>query len=112
MAIHTRGVDIEIEPAVNEKVSNRPFTTGYRGNNHPKFQTRNAFIWGILGAAAIALAVWGLPKLMRKPPSEVVIASGRIEGRDVTLAPKEIQGRVKTLFVDEGYTVQKGQLLA
>jgi HlyD family secretion protein len=30
----------------------------------------------------------------------------------VTLAPKEIQGRVKRLLVDEGDTVRKGQLLA
>lgn len=112
MAIHTHGVDTEMEAVVDEKAANRPFTTGHPANNHPKFWARNAYIFGILGAAIIALAVWGLPKWIRKPPSEVVIASGRIEGRDVTLAPKEIQGRIKTLFADEGYTVQKGQLLA
>ena len=50
--------------------------------------------------------------MLRKPPQNVVVASGRIEGREVTLAPKEIQGRIKTLLADEGYTVKKGQLLA
>jgi HlyD family secretion protein len=45
-------------------------------------------------------------------PSNVVVASGRIEGRDVTIAPKDIQGRVSQLFVDEGQMVTRGQLLA
>ena len=39
-------------------------------------------------------------------------ASGRIEGREVFLAPKDIQGRVKRLLADEGQTVRQGQLLA
>lgn len=46
------------------------------------------------------------------PARTFVTASGRIEGRDVTIAPKDIQGRVKALYVDEGDTVTKGQLLA
>jgi HlyD family secretion protein len=53
-----------------------------------------------------------MPMLVRPPVEEVIRASGRIEGRDVTLAPKEIQGRVKKLFADEGATVEQGQLLA
>ncbi|MBZ5702380.1 MAG: efflux RND transporter periplasmic adaptor subunit [Acidobacteriia bacterium] len=53
-----------------------------------------------------------LPGLLQKPPQNVVAASGRIEGREVTLAPKEIQGRIKTLLADEGQSVKKGQQLA
>ena len=70
------------------------------------------FLFGILGLAVIGIAIWGVPRWFRKPVQDVVVASGRIEGREVTLAAKEIQGRVKTLLVDEGYTVKKGQLLA
>jgi HlyD family secretion protein len=44
--------------------------------------------------------------------ANVIQASGRIEGREASLAAKEIQGRVKSLLVDEGYKVKKGQLLA
>jgi multidrug efflux pump subunit AcrA (membrane-fusion protein) len=45
-------------------------------------------------------------------PTRVAIAVGRIEGRQVTLTPEEIQARVKRLFVDEGATVKEGQVLA
>ena len=63
----------------------------------------------VLAALAVARV---LPRLLSGPPLQIVAASGRIEGREVTLAPKDIQGRVKRLFVDEGQTVTKGQLLA
>ncbi len=41
----------------------------------------------------------------------MLIASGRIEDREVTIAPK-IQGRLKALRIDESDSVKKGQLLA
>jgi HlyD family secretion protein len=41
----------------------------------------------------------------------MVVASGRIEGREITVAPKDIQARIKRLFVDEGDRVTQGQLL-
>ena len=69
-------------------------------------------------AALLVLVVAGLgiaralPLWFSGPPPRIVTASGRIEGREVTLAPKDIQGRVKRLLVDEGQTVSKGQLLA
>jgi HlyD family secretion protein len=44
--------------------------------------------------------------------STTIVASGRIEGREVTIAPKDIQGRIKRLFADEGQWVKQGQLLA
>jgi HlyD family secretion protein len=50
--------------------------------------------------------------LFAGPPPQSVRASGRIEGREATLAAKTIQGRVKRLLVDEGDTVTKGQLVA
>lgn len=78
----------------------------------PKRRLRNALIWAVLGFTVVGLSVRYLPSLFRKPPADIVVASGRIEGREVTLAPKEIQGRIKTLLVDEGYKVKKGQLLA
>ena len=63
----------------------------------------------VVGAMAIARA-W--PLLFPPVPVQEVIASGRIEGREVTVAPKTIQGRVVRLLADEGETVKKGQLLA
>lgn len=64
-----------------------------------------------LVVAAVAIArVW--PTLFSPPLEPVVKASGRIEGREVTLAAKTIQGRVKLLLADEGQTVAKGDLLA
>lgn len=78
----------------------------------PRRWVRTALIAAVVGAALITLSVKILPGLLRKPPQNVIVASGRIEGREVTLAPKEIQGRIKSLWVDEGYTVNKGQLLA
>lgn len=65
----------------------------------------------VVGAAVFATAR-ALQTLGSSPPPAVVTASGRIEGREVTLAPKDIQGRVKRLLVDEGETVKKGQLVA
>ncbi len=66
----------------------------------------------LLVGGAILAALRVLPHFFAAPPVTTVTASGRIEARDVTLAPKEIQGRVKRLLVDEGDTVAKGQLLA
>lgn len=70
----------------------------------------------LLVAGALALAAAGVsrawPYLFPPASPSVVTASGRIEGRDVTLAPKDIQGRVKTLLADEGQTVKRGQILA
>ena len=74
--------------------------------------------WPYVAGVAVLLlvaalgAARSLPGLFSPPPPQVVTASGRIEGREVTLAPKDIQGRVKRLLVDEGQTVTKGQLLA
>lgn len=78
----------------------------------PAPHSRTAILVGLLGLLLVGLAVWTLPRLLHKPLPDVVVASGRIEGREVTLAPKEIQGRVKTLFVDEGNSVKQGQLLS
>jgi HlyD family secretion protein len=78
----------------------------------PAGRLRVAIWTGIVGVVAISAVVWLLPAILRKPLPNIVAASGRIEGREVTLAPKEIQGRVKTLLVDEGASVKKGQLVA
>ena len=64
-----------------------------------------------LAAAAVAIGrAW--PTLFSHPAERIVRASGRIEGREVTLAAKTIQGRVRRLLADEGQTVTRGQLLA
>ena len=79
----------------------------------PARSRRKAVIAGtvILAAAALAIALaW--PSLFAHPPAQVVTASGRIEGREVTVAAKAIQGRVKRLLADEGQAVTEGQLLA
>jgi multidrug resistance efflux pump len=78
----------------------------------PEKRTRFRLIWILAGGVLVAVAALVLPRLFLKPPANIVSASGRIEGREVTLAAKEIQGRVKALLVDEGNTVTKGQLLA
>jgi HlyD family secretion protein len=78
----------------------------------PRIRIVRVLVWGIVGGVILGLTLWFMPDLLQKPPANIIEASGRIEGREVTLAPKEIQGRVKNLFVDEGYKVQKGQLLA
>lgn len=75
-------------------------------------RTRFRLSWMIAGGILLAIVALVLPRLLRQPPANIVNASGRIEGREVTLAPKEIQGRVKALLVDEGNTVKRGQLLA
>ncbi len=66
----------------------------------------------VLLAGALALARAWPHWFGAKPPENVILASGRIEGRDVTIAPKDIQGRVMRLLADEGQTVAEGQLLA
>jgi len=65
----------------------------------------------VLAVAAIGITrAW--PALFSKPAGDIVRASGRIEGREVTVAAKSIQGRIKRLLADEGQTVAQGQLLA
>src|SRR5512135_2161607 len=78
----------------------------------PPIRVFRTLTWGIIAVALAALAIAVLPNFLEKPRANVVQASGRIEGRDVTLAAKEIQGRVKNLLVDEGFKVEQGQLLA
>jgi HlyD family secretion protein len=67
----------------------------------------------ISGVLVIALSLfWFIrAQLIKKIPEGLLIASGRIEGREVTIAPK-IQGRLKALYVDESDTVKAGQLVA
>jgi HlyD family secretion protein len=61
----------------------------------------------------VGVTIWrAWPILFSHPPAQIVRASGRIEGREMTVAAKTIQGRVKRLLADEGQTVMKGQLLA
>ena len=77
--------------------------------------TARAWIYaaGILLIVAAAVTfIQALSRFTAAPPLRAVTASGRIEGREVTVAPKDIQGRVKRLLVDEGETVKQGQLLA
>ncbi len=78
----------------------------------PRIRIVRVLTWGVGGGLVLGLGIWLVPDLLQKPPQNFIQASGRIEGREITLAPKEIQGRVRTLLVDEGYKVQRGQLLA
>ena len=55
----------------------------------------------VLSAAAVAITLaW--PHLFSPPAPSIVKASGRIEGREVTVAAKGIQGRITRLLADEG----------
>jgi len=75
-------------------------------------RVRVAVIVALAGIVIAGLSLRVAPALLHAPPPNIVRASGRIEGRDVTLAPKDIQGRVRRLLVDEGAMVTEGQLLA
>ncbi len=75
-------------------------------------------LWLMAGAIALGLAVLGtllaprvLSWLRPAPPSGLLSASGRIEGRITTLTPKT-GAWVVALHVDEGQPVRQGQLLA
>ena len=66
----------------------------------------------LFAAVAWTVKYYVLPRFFPAPEENVVRASGRIEGREVSVGPKDIQGRVKRLLVDEGASVEEGQLLA
>lgn len=79
----------------------------------PPAQRRRRYLAALLLLSVGVLAiVRAAPRWFAGPPPQIVTVSGRIEGREVTLAPKDIQGRIKRLLVDEGEAVSKGQLLA
>jgi len=107
-----KGAPYEVASPAQEAMTGAVSSPPSTGEPRPRRRARAALIAVILAATLIALSVKVLPRLFHKPPQDVIVASGRIEGREVTLAPKEIQGRLKSLWVDEGYTVKKGQLLA
>jgi multidrug efflux pump subunit AcrA (membrane-fusion protein) len=74
----------------------------------PRRKSTTRWLVGAIAVAALALIALRVPAhLFAPPPPQTVTASGRIEGRQVTLAPKDIQGRVKRLLVDEGATVAR-----
>ena len=99
--------DTSVEPPVKVQAPAPPPTVTRPAT------VRRSYIAAIIVLIAAAFVIArALPRLFSRPQANVVMASGRIEGRDVTLAPKDIQGRVKRLLADEGQTVTKGQLLA
>lgn len=100
------------ERTVERQVDGPPPDWTPKSHSRLKSLLRTLLIIVILGAAALGFYYRVLPGLTAKPPQDVLLSSGRIEGREVTLAAKEIQGRVKSLLVDEGDEVKKGQLVA
>lgn len=103
----------EIEPDIAlQKPAIEPAAPRLEDEKLPKKGTGPLLRLLAPGAALALLVILVLPRLLQKPSKDIVTASGRIEGREVTLAAKEIQGRVKALLVDEGATVKQGQLLA
>ena len=98
------------QPAAMPRVSDEPGSAPLLRRQR-RWLLLAAFAVVSLAAAAFAITrAW--PVLFSRPVLQVVRTSGRIEGREVTLAAKTIQARVKTLLADEGQTVAKGQLLA
>jgi len=70
------------------------------------------FLFLVIGAAVVLfLATVIKIRMKEKIPEGIIVASGRIEGREVTIASK-IQGRIKSLFVNESDTVKKDQPVA
>jgi multidrug resistance efflux pump len=78
----------------------------------PRPRLRAWLIALLVAGAAAAASMLVLPRVLNAPSSTLVRASGRIEGRQMTIAPKDIQGRVRRLLVDEGAIVKQGQLMA
>jgi multidrug resistance efflux pump len=77
-----------------------------------RLRLRVAVIAFLIAGVVAAVSIRVLTGIYSAPAANVVRTSGRIEGRQTTIAPKDIQGRVKRLLVDEGATVTRGQLLA
>ena len=75
----------------------------------PKLRPTLIIIAVLIVAGSLSWFIWD--QIRQKIPEGLIVASGRIEGREVTIAPK-IQGRVKSPLVDESDTVKRGQLLA
>ncbi len=65
------------------------------------------FVFLILVSVLVIISL----KSRSKIPNNVVLGSGRIEGDDVELSPK-IGGKVERIFVKEGDTVKKGEVVA
>jgi multidrug resistance efflux pump len=107
-----KGVPYEVSSPPQEKPGGESSVSLHEQEHEPKRRVSAALFAAVLAIILIALSLKILPRLFHKAPQDVIVASGRIEGREVTLAPKEIQGRIKSLWVDEGYKVKKGQLLA
>ena len=66
----------------------------------------------VTGVAVIAGVHYAWPALFPTPVTTSLSATGRIEGREVTLAAKTIRARVSKLMADEGDVVTRGQMLA
>jgi HlyD family secretion protein len=79
---------------------------------HSRKRLRLYVLWSLL-AAGLIYALWGFSRLYLgdKAESGLILASGRIEGTEITVGTK-VAGRVERLLVDEGYAVEKGALLA
>lgn len=72
---------------------------------------KRIMIAAVLSTAAFIIFWFIQAGLRERVPEGLIVASGRIEGREVTISPK-IQGRIKSLMVDESDTVKNGQLVA
>ncbi len=105
-------IDPNLDLLVHEPAVETPQAHAPKEEKTPEERPRTRLLWIIGGGVLVVIVVLVASRLLQKPPENVVAASGRIEGREVTLAAKEIQGRVKALLVDEGDKVKKGQLLA
>jgi HlyD family secretion protein len=105
-------VDTEFGLEVQEPQIPAPSAPAAEKKKVPEKHTRFRVVLIVVGGALVVLSALVVPSLFHKPPQYIVSASGRIEGREVTLAAKEIQARVKALLADEGEAVKKGQVLA
>lgn len=70
---------------------------------------QKSFIKTLLGTIIVLVVVLGILWIFLKP--EELVFQGRIETKEIYLSAK-IPSRLKTIEVDEGSTVVKGQLLA
>jgi membrane fusion protein, multidrug efflux system len=76
---------------------------------HARISRRRMVMIGVLGAAIIAFAVWGVPWI-RFALSTVSTDDAYVNGHVTFVAPR-VRGQVSRVLVDDNYRVRKGDVL-
>jgi HlyD family secretion protein len=107
MAVARAGSSAEAKPKTEEKRDEAGATPG---GGRPRMPKRRFYLLIGLAAAALAVIAWMLFSGPDVPPG-FARGNGRLEANEVYIATKH-SGRVFEVLVDEGDTVQAGQVVA